>query len=155
MMYAGIGARKTPPEIIHQMRHLGNLFGGLGIGLQSGGAIGADKAFEFGCNAVGGRKRIFTTDQTLGKSTWFELAKIHHPAWDRCSDYAQRLHARNCPIVMGEDLRNPVDFVVCWTPNGAITGGTGQALRIADFYKIPIYNLFYPANYQNFCEWSS
>lgn len=29
---------------------------------------------------------------------------------------------------------------MCWTPEGKITGGTGQALRIAKHYEIPILN---------------
>ena len=30
---------------------------------------------------------------------------------------------------------------MCWTPNAAISGGTGQALRIARAHSIPVYNL--------------
>jgi hypothetical protein len=35
---------------------------------------------------------------------------------------------------------SPVDFIVCWTPYGEVTGGTGQALRIAKANEIAIYN---------------
>ncbi len=55
--------------------------------------------------------------------------------------------ARNCYQVLGEDLSTPVDFVVCWTPDGAEsetsrkTGGTGQAIRIAADLGIRVYNL--------------
>jgi hypothetical protein len=51
--------------------------------------------------------------------------------------------ARNCQQVLGQNLNLPVDFVVCWTKDGGKTGGTGQALRIADDLNIPIYNLFF------------
>ena len=37
----------------------------------------------------------------------------------------------------------PSNFVVCYTPDGKASGGTGQAIRIAEYYNIPIYNLFY------------
>jgi hypothetical protein len=32
-------------------------------------------------------------------------------------------------------------MVVCWTKDGKSSGGTGQALRIAEYYSIPIFNL--------------
>lgn len=34
------------------------------------------------------------------------------------------------------------EFVVCWTYDGTDVGGTGQALRVARHYGIPVYNLF-------------
>ncbi len=43
--------------------------------------------------------------------------------------------------VLGSDLETPVSFVVCWTIGGKISGGTGQALRIAKDLGIPIFNL--------------
>jgi hypothetical protein len=49
--------------------------------------------------------------------------------------------ARNSYCVLGEDLQSPVDFVLTWTPNCALVGGTAQGLRIAMDYNIPIFNL--------------
>jgi len=48
-------------------------------------------------------------------------------------------------ILFGKDLNTPVEFIVCWTKSGKVTGGTGQALRIAKYYDIKVYNmgLFY------------
>jgi len=48
-----------------------------------------------------------------------------------------------------KDLSTLSEFLICWTPDGCInhkdrsikTGGTGTAISIADYYKIPIYNL--------------
>lgn len=56
-----------------------------------------------------------------------------------------KLHARNCYQVLGADLRTPTQFVICWTPRGSGEGGTGQALRIAKAYNIPIFDLAIPA----------
>lgn len=39
------------------------------------------------------------------------------------------------------NLDSPVDFVVCWTKNGELKGGTALGMRIAKHYNIPIYNL--------------
>jgi hypothetical protein len=62
---------------------------------------------------------------------------------------AKKLMARNCHQVLGQDLKTPVDFIVCWTKNGNINGGTGQALRIAKKLNIPVYNLFFEESFQN------
>jgi cell division GTPase FtsZ len=53
----------------------------------------------------------------------------------------RKLHARNAMIVLGKNLDDPVDFIICWTPGGTGSGGTGQALRIARAYGIPVYDL--------------
>ena len=58
------------------------------------------------------------------------------------SDYVTKLMARNCYQVLGEDLKSPVDMIICWTPDGKAAGGTGQALRIANDNDIPVFNLF-------------
>lgn len=50
--------------------------------------------------------------------------------------------SRNSYQVLGENLSSPVDFVVCWTENGGLIGGTAQAIRIAYANKIPVFNLY-------------
>ena len=64
-----------------------------------------------------------------------------HPVWGRCSPAVRKLHARNAAILLGPGLDRPVDAVVAWTPDGAVTGGTGMALRIAAEHAIPVHNL--------------
>ena len=44
--------------------------------------------------------------------------------------------------VLGEDLQTPTSFIVCWTKDGKASGGTGQALRVAKKYDIPVFNLY-------------
>jgi hypothetical protein len=51
--------------------------------------------------------------------------------------------ARNAMQILGEDLQTPTEFVIAWTIDGRDSGGTGQALRMADYYGIPIFNLFF------------
>lgn len=70
-----------------------------------------------------------------------DLAAKFHPAWNRCSPAAKKLHARNGFIVLGPNLNDPVKLVVAWTPGGLGGGGTGQALRIAQAYGIPVVDL--------------
>lgn len=41
---------------------------------------------------------------------------------------------------MGWDLSTLSDFVICYTKGGKGSGGTGQALRIAKVYNVPIFD---------------
>ena len=66
------------------------------------------------------------------------MAAKFHPNWNRLSKGAKALHARNCHQVLGSDLSTPSEFIVCWRQN---TGGTMQAVRIAEHYGIRVYNL--------------
>ena len=69
------------------------------------------------------------------------IASEVHPAWDRCNEWARGMHSRNCHQILGYDLQSPVDAVICWTPDGAVVGGTATAIRIAMKYDIPVFNL--------------
>ena len=69
------------------------------------------------------------------------IASEVHPAWDRCNEWARGMHSRNCHQILGYDLKSPVDAVICWTPDGAVVGGTATAIRIAMKYDIPVFNL--------------
>lgn len=141
MYYAGIGSRKTPDHILRLMTRIAARLSELGYILRSGGAYGADRAFEVGA----GQKEIFIAEDADSRA--LELASQYHPAWDKLSEYARKLHARNCYQILGRDLSSPVVFVVCWTLDGAETitspqsGGTGQAIRIAAAHQIPVFNL--------------
>lgn len=148
MYYAGIGARKTPDNVLEEMRGVGFSFGVLDWVLRSGGAIGADSAFEQGCNECSGQKEIFYAHDANAEA--MNIAKKHHPYWHNLSLYAKKLHARNCFQILGANLDTPCAFVLCWTPDGADgvkiqtskdTGGTGQAIRIAVAYFIPVINM--------------
>jgi hypothetical protein len=136
LAYAGIGSRLTPTHICDNMTTIARELWSLGCTLRSGAAAGADSAFERGANT---RKEIYrlhdVTDEAL------ELAARFHPKWDRCSEHARLLLARNGFQILGPDLQSPSKFVVCWTCDGKASGGTGQAMRIADAYGITIYNL--------------
>lgn len=152
--YAGIGSRKTPEGILRLMARVATRLEELGYHLNSGGADGADKAFAWGCS----NKSVYipwpgfngVTDGILASGTAaMELASKYHPAWDKLSQGAQKLMARNMLQILGDDLKTPVDFVICWTPDGAetktsfSTGGTGQAIRVAIDYSIPVFNLYH------------
>ena len=141
--YTGIGSRETPESVCKQMTELANHFRTEGYILRSGHAEGADLAFEKG---AGLQKEIWipwkgfngSFSRFLPSPEAFEMAAKFHPAWDRCSRGAKALHARNCHQVLGFDLKTPSEFVICWTRDGKASGGTGQAIRIAEHHKIPV-----------------
>lgn len=72
-----------------------------------------------------------------------------HPNWARLKPQVQKLMSRNAMQALSEKLDKPVRFVMCETPDGAFTasmtnsgtGGTGQAIRIANHYGINVYNM--------------
>src|SRR5687767_13602035 len=118
--YAGIGSRETPPDVLEYMESLGKSWAEAGVLLRSGGARGADTAFEKGCDRANGPKEIFRSgDATLDA---MKHAARFHPNWDACGSYARKLHARNSMIVLGRSLNDPVDMVICWTPKAVKIG---------------------------------
>lgn len=145
MFYSGVGSRKTPQKVCDKMRLAASYLEKLGFILRSGGAIGADRAFESG--VVNPRmKQIFLHDDVCQDAIY--IAKQIHPNWNACSDVAKRLHARNVYQVLGRNLDSPVEFVLCWTPDGSdgsfssiVTGGTRTAIVLAYQRDVPVYNL--------------
>lgn len=147
--YSGIGSRKTPIDILDLMNQIASELSNDNWTLRSGGADGADSAFEAGAS----KKQIFLPwngfnireeegDLVLDNlQAWDLVSKHFHPAPEKCSVGAQRLHGRNAFIILGPELDEPVDMVICWTPKGEVIGGTGLALRIAQAAEIPIFNL--------------
>jgi hypothetical protein len=152
MTYSGIGSRKTPVSVMKVMTEIAQLLEQSGYKLYSGAAEGADSAFAWNTankiefipwNGFNNCKSgvVTTSEQAMN------LAKSLHPAWGRLSQGAKKLMARNCHQILGEDLNSPVDFVLCWTPDGAETsttintGGTGQAIRLAIQNQIPVINM--------------
>jgi hypothetical protein len=120
----------------------------------------ADSAFEAGAvnggaYAMNKTIEIFASDVRDSRRTpqWEAIAMLFHPNWQACNEFARTAHARNTAIILGERCDKPVDCVICWTPGGAIAGGTGQALRIAAGYNIPVFNLFWPEHVSALWDW--
>ena len=141
-IYAGIGSRETPELILDYMEYRAKVYGSRGYRLRSGGAKGADTAYEKGHRKYSKDIEIYKPSDDIPEAA-YEMAAKYHPAWDKCNGFAQSAHARNCMIVLGKNLDTPVDFIDCWTKDGKIIGGTGQALRMAIDLHIPIFNLAY------------
>lgn len=155
-VYTGIGSRSTPDDVLSYMEEIAEHLAAQGWILRSGAAPGADSAFERGALRppdhllpevylpwAGFEGRQGPEYIESPQSEAFEVAACFHPVWNRLSRPAHCFHARNAHQVLGRDVTQPVlsKFVLCWTPGGSGRGGTGQAIRIADAYGVPVYDL--------------
>jgi len=146
--YAGIGSRGTLPTWLTWFTELATHLEAVGFTLRSGGANGADSAFEMGVLSCYNKEIYLPWKGFNGSSSphheiseaALEMAAKYHPRWNALKPAGRKFMARNCYQVLGFNLDTPVEFIVCWTPDGRVTGGTGQALRIAADLNIPVFN---------------
>lgn len=158
-IYAGIGSRETPPNILNIMTKCAIILAHDGYICSTGAAIGADQAFANGSNIANGTAYLhlpwksyeeewvnsLTGDNILyilsrGDSAAYNSVEDYHPSYEKIKEKSGilALHARNYNILMKPEK---VKFIICWTKNAGYIGGTAQALRIADDFDIPVYNL--------------
>lgn len=156
--YTGIGSRETPPDLQKIMYCIANALANDNWILRSGGAEGADSAFEAGA----AKKRIYLPWNNFNGKTVDGVNYIvppyaeswvmdYHPDAEYLSPAAKKLMSRNTYQMLGDDLQSPSAFIVCWTQGGKLKGGTAQALRIAADYKIPRYNLYHDNDLRKLC----
>lgn len=117
----------------------------MGYVLRSGGAIGADSAFERGVLNPD-NMRIYSPNMNIevSEETWkksVDIALSCHPNPAAAMKYIRWI-GRNPFQVLGDDLKTPSEFLVCWTKNAKDVGGTGTTIRIAKKYNVPVLNLF-------------
>lgn len=157
--YTGIGSRETPPQVCDLMTRLATRLQKQYI-LRSGGANGADQAFERGVT-LPHSKEIYLPWTGFNSHLHDEdngyLVGPNLFAWEAAKEMALEVHpnpkalqrsnavwslmARNIFQILGRDLHTPSQFVICWTPNGSGSGGTGQAIRLARQCGIPVRDL--------------
>jgi len=102
--------------------------------------VGSRRTLERGARAAGGRWPGFSG---------YKNGRLEHPSAEAVRVAAslhpvRKLIARNGHQVLGAGMDDPVVMVVCWTPDGAETGGTGQAIRPASRLGVPVVNLKRP-----------
>jgi len=146
--YTGVGSRSTPPDILELMSKIAKDMQMLGYVLRSGGAGGADEAFEKGADEM--HREIYLPWQGFNGNGSklagvcngaIQRASEIHPAWARCSVGVKKLHARNVYQVLGKDLKTPSEILICWTRNAEVKGGTATAIRLAKEVGAKVYNL--------------
>lgn len=147
-IYTGIGSRETPQEILADMTRYARELSSMGYLLRSGGAPGADTAFELGAT----HKQIFLPwDGFNGKKkddiNYFvapyrdDFVEKYHPKPSALSQAGRKLMSRNANQVLGYNFKTPTEFILCWTKDGKASGGTGFAIRMAMDLGITVYNL--------------
>jgi predicted NAD-dependent protein-ADP-ribosyltransferase YbiA (DUF1768 family)/alkylated DNA repair dioxygenase AlkB len=156
-MYAGVGSRS-----LGRSRPLARIATALamrleraGYGLASGGADGADRAFEKGV-ALAENKQIFRPGYDATKKLPDGYVVLDGPivgqaaavaglvtsGWDVMSGPGRDLHTRNVFQVLGRDMKSPVEFVLAIpSVNDTRTTGTRQTMAIAAANGIPVFDL--------------
>ena len=155
--YTGIGSRKTPPEILRIMEALAETLALKGWTLRSGGARGADQAFEAGARKAGGGVESWDPRKDcIDILSWAEDVVAQH-CWEfpysRMKRTTKELLVRNMYQIHGEEGNLPSSFVVCYTladplsrdrETGFKSGGTRYAIREAASCGIEVFNLNNP-----------
>lgn len=160
LIYTGVGSRETPADIMDKMGKMATVLEKKGYTLRSGGAPGADTAFSLGCT----KKEIYIPwkgfcpegipleDIGGGQlATAIKWVKQIHPAADKLSLGAFKLHTRNIFQVLGKNLDSPSQFLLCWAKTdakGIPLGGTRTAWILAEWASVPCFNLYLREDYE-------
>lgn len=169
--YSGIGAEETPTDVQKSMEKISLFLYKKKFIMRSGHCRGADWSFEkpllpyinkrekvaeiyLGWNNFGreehGIKKVwhdginYFTFTNFSKSIQEKAEKLAasvHEDWEECGKWAKLLLSRDVLQLLGQDLKTPSNFVVCWTPGGKDIGGSRIVIRLAKKNGIPVYNL--------------
>lgn len=152
--YACIGSRELNEEQRDICFRIGRFIAQQGAEIHSGNAEGADQAFASGGNSVEPKlvhlhlpwpnfnREAIVRGNVIHlvheQSHYEEIAAKHHPKWNYLRQGAKKLHTRNVSIVLYPLLK---DMVLAWPSTRPGGGGTGQGIRIAERYEIPVRQL--------------
>ena len=147
MKIACIGSRDISLEKSTELEKLGEAIASNGWIIASGNALGADAAYARGANKVNPalvhlylpwrsyNKELIHPDNELVlecRSGWKDIARRHHPLYEKLSQGVKKMMDRNAGIVIGSSL---VLAVLNHKATGF--GGTGHGWRVATELKIP------------------
>ena len=154
LIYAGIGPRDTPDNIVNIMLTLGRNMAERGHTLRSGASGNADIAFERGCDGANGEKEIYLPWPGFGRRHGLDkgikgwpsraaqdFAAEMHPAWDKCDRDARLFLSRNMNILRGWHFEKHCDLLITWQHEGKTSGGTLFTVNVAKALKIPVFDL--------------
>lgn len=159
--YTGIGSREAPPAFLKFAREMAASLEAQGYILRSGGAPGADDAFESGLTRVAnsqiylpwhgfeGRNHagcITPDDLDIEDLAQAEkTVRVLHPNPSALKPGSMKLLVRDVFQVLGSDLHTPSNFVMMWArPKGrdAVHGGSNMAFQVARRRDVPIINYY-------------
>lgn len=176
LTFAGVGSRSTPQDVLHLMSNVARILTNRGALLRTGGSHGADDAFLKGVSDLTRAELYIPWSSFNGHyphKTLTPFPRVYvppvndldvdqvmdatHTWWRQQGAAALGLLRRNVYIITGPHGPNrgiDVDFVLCWTENGRIRGGTGHTIRVATHLGIPVYNLGHKSTLAEVQEWS-
>lgn len=164
--YAGIGSRETPIHILDLMTKASASLEKQGYVLRSGGAPGADWAFQQGVKNQSmmeiyipweGYQGMLETPYTpyiyckrVNKEMATEYTKLiwekRGRNWNALKFPIKALMTRNTYQILGANpgITQQSQFVLCWCPviDGIPQGGTAQAVIMAQHFNRPVLNMF-------------
>lgn len=186
--YTMIGSRSTPSDVISLMGSFAEKSCHFGYIGRSGGANGADTCLEMGVerflssmnyydNLKGNYQEIYlpwkdfngrysddsgyyTLPFMTNKGVAENIASKVHPAWERCKQGAKKLHTRNVYQLLGQDLKTPSRFIICWAEpkyldrrSEEVKGGTGTAVKLGIDNGVEIINLYWEDQRKRVSDW--
>lgn len=168
LIVTGIGTRKTNSQAFAMLYKIARRMAHHGWKLRSGGALGADTAWEKGFEGFDA-KEIFLSRGTsldIAKNAacgrisdygdiWLDaedIASRLHARWDYLDPTSQALHTRNVFQILGMDLNTKTDVVAAYAPpfGASVKGGTATAYNLARAKGIPTFNLWTNDGQKNF-----
>ncbi len=95
------------------------------------------------------RSHIYYANDATSEAILLSQKYMSQSHINNLGEYAAKLHGRNAFQVLGNDLKTPSSFLLCWTQDSCehhnqrqySTGGTGTAISIASMNNIPVFNL--------------
>ena len=154
LAYTGIGARKTPDEVLQYMTQQATLLESMNCLLRTGDAKGADQAF---CNGAK-YKSVYTPEQPILDWAREKVAEVCDSDYNTYKPATRNLLARNMYQLFGDgdtpDACYPSKFVLYWSNPSSeynssqqdnyfnCSGGTRYAVRAAVKAGIPTFNLY-------------
>lgn len=157
--WAGIGSRSIDrvddEKTYKRLIDVAGIMATMKYTLRSGGALGADTAFEIGVSKVNRELREIYLPSYAAKNDKppkhsyvpADPQNCALIARDICGHYAamsphaRLLHQRNVCQILGLTLDNPVAITICWTLLGSIEGGSATAINLSLELGIPVVNL--------------
>ena len=165
LFYTGVGSRDITDEEWDIIEGIAKWLAPM-YTLRSGKAAGADSAFEYGVsisdapdnkeiyipwpkfegNEISGEKISLDRPDSVNFALSLQYAKDIHPAWERLTQGAKKLHQRNVHQVLGRNLDKPVpsDFLLACSDedkHGDVKGGTRTAWMLAKEFNVPCLNI--------------
>lgn len=157
----GVAGNENPPaQVIAAIERLVKLLEQRGYTMRSGGVRGVEDIAEKSI-PPNGKMEIHLPwrdfEQKASRYTFNSdhakaIARMFHPAFDTMKPAGQAFLCKNARVILGNNMKSPVLFLLVWTEDGAETlvervartGYAGHSISIAAHLGVPVFNLGKP-----------